>query len=654
MITYPKFHFCLPLLLTFVVGMLYLGSTTTPAAAATLDSATTAFDCTAVTTIPPTECEALVMIYTAMGGEQWYQVLRPEPTYPRNSWLQLANPCDWYGVSCDEGHVRRLFFDLQGMSGAFPAESQNLSQLHMLTLSNEDVLPQANYLPALTKLQLLNATKIPAKIGNLPALQAVDAAGSSIAVIDPAIGQLTNLRDLSLSLSDLQEPIPDAFGSLAALEALTLTRPSGTLTPITLPATLGNLHNLSQLTISGPLATLPNSFGDLETLNLLVLTGNSLRTLPETVGNLHNLRWLILSANELTSLPASIGNLTNLIFLDVAYNQLTALPAEIGNLQQLERLRADDNQLQTLPTTIGNLSSLNSLELTRNQLVALPPELGNLTGLRALKLGSNQLTTLPAAIGNLQALPDLELADNQLTALPDTFSQLVNITTVVLYDNKFTTFPAVLSKMPNLETLWLNRNAFTLLPTDLTLPPNLSRLFLSNNSELVGPIPHSFTQLSTFEAYFTQLCADSDPAFQAWVEQVTGDDPYLRPCPTLAVDATTGAPGSQFTLVGTNFGNCCVTWTVTVTVNSVVIGTFPVVHGEPFSVTLTTSDTVAGRYVVNAGYGLPAWTYGYSPQLTLTLDQNAPLRTPSPVATHFALPPGLIYQKFIYLPLLAR
>ncbi len=56
----------------------------------------------------------------------------------------------------------------------------------------------------------------------------------------------------------------------------------------------------------------------------------------------------------LTTLPESIGNLSSLEILGVDSNQLSALPESIGNLSSLEKLGVRGNQLSTLPESIGN------------------------------------------------------------------------------------------------------------------------------------------------------------------------------------------------------------------------------------------------------------------------------------------------------------
>ncbi len=58
--------------------------------------------CSGVTAIPEEECQALVSLYQRTGGTDWLT---------NTHWLDLSGgltPCDWYGVSCANGHVTQL------------------------------------------------------------------------------------------------------------------------------------------------------------------------------------------------------------------------------------------------------------------------------------------------------------------------------------------------------------------------------------------------------------------------------------------------------------------------------------------------------------------------------------------------------------------
>ncbi|MHA1275095.1 MAG: leucine-rich repeat domain-containing protein, partial [Promethearchaeota archaeon] len=63
------------------------------------------------------------------------------------------------------------------------------------------------------------------------------------------------------------------------------------------------------------LSRIPESIGNLKSLETLNLYYNKLKKLPESIGNLKSLRYLYLHYNKLEELPESIGNLTKLIIL---------------------------------------------------------------------------------------------------------------------------------------------------------------------------------------------------------------------------------------------------------------------------------------------------------------------------------------------------
>lgn len=62
--------------------------------------------------------------------------------------------------------------------------------------------------------------------------------------------------------------------------------------------------------------------------------GNLLDRLPESIGNLTSLEKLSLSGNRLQSLPESLSRLRNLKELTIAGNLLQEVPESLGNLGQ--------------------------------------------------------------------------------------------------------------------------------------------------------------------------------------------------------------------------------------------------------------------------------------------------------------------------------
>ncbi|MHA1336379.1 MAG: leucine-rich repeat domain-containing protein [Promethearchaeota archaeon] len=108
----------------------------------------------------------------------------------------------------------------------------------------------------------------------------------------------------------------------------------------------------------------------------------------------------------LTTLPESFWNLKSLQILGLGGNKFTTLPESIGKLSSLEELYLGGNQLTTLPESIGNLKSLEYLSLYNNKLTTLPESFWNLKSLQILSLGSNKFTTLPESFWNFTTLPE--------------------------------------------------------------------------------------------------------------------------------------------------------------------------------------------------------------------------------------------------------
>jgi Leucine-rich repeat (LRR) protein len=197
----------------------------------------------------------------------------------------------------------------------------------------------------------------------------------------------------------------------------------------------------------------------------LGLNGEKLTSLPDSIGQLRSLQHLYLHNNQLSSLPDTIGNLKLLKQLNLSSNTLTSLPNTIGNIDSLQTLILSRNNLTILPNLIGNLIVLQHLELANNMLSSLPETIGQLKKLETLVLHDNRLTTLPQTIGYLNALQNLVLFNNELTTLPETISALKKLTSLDLTSNKFSTIPAGITKMTCLKSLDLSLNQLTSLPS---------------------------------------------------------------------------------------------------------------------------------------------------------------------------------------------
>lgn len=189
--------------------------------------------CPAVTEIPQVECEALVQLYNQTGGEFWVN---------RSGWLFSSTPCQWAGLTCENGRVVSLDLANNNLTGSIPAEIGNLTALRYLGLNVNNL-----------------SGEIPPSIGNLTSLDYLYLSVNQLSGPIPAeIGNISTLRAIWLAENQLTGPIPSSFGNLPLLFQLLVTNNnlSGPL-----PAELGNATNLFELWVTdnpeltGPLPT---------------------------------------------------------------------------------------------------------------------------------------------------------------------------------------------------------------------------------------------------------------------------------------------------------------------------------------------------------------------------------------------------------------
>ncbi|MEI7562184.1 MAG: hypothetical protein WCJ39_00185 [bacterium] len=277
------------------------------------------FDCTTVTDISETECNALVDLYMATDGDNWTST---------GGWLTNTTVCgQWNGVSCVNNIVDGLNLTFHNLSGDIPSSLGDLTGLQYIWMVYNHI------------------TSLPPEIANLSHLQVLSLDHNMLTSIPAEIGYLNSLTDFTVGFNQLTS----------------------------LPIQISNLSSLQNLTINdNQLTDLSSSIGSLTNLRFLLVYQNQLSSLPPEIGNLSALQSLDIHHNNITTLPSEIGNLSHLTQLSVQQNQLSSLPSEIGNLSHLTYLIANDNSIDSLPSSIGNLSALQSLQIIYNQLSFLP------------------------------------------------------------------------------------------------------------------------------------------------------------------------------------------------------------------------------------------------------------------------------------------
>ena len=234
--------------------------------------------------------------------------------------------------------------------------------------------------------------------------------------------------------------------------------------------------------------------------NLSLAQNRLIGRIPSVMGGLTHLSWL-----DLGNDGGSCGNEGCEPSSPTANRLSGEIPSQLGNLTNLQHLGLSWNELSgRIPSQLGNLTNLQYLGLSWNELSGrIPSQLGNLTNLQYLGLSWNELSgRIPIQLGNLSALRELILGNNQLSGQ----------------------IPSQLGHLSNLYNLWLRDNRLSgQVPSDLGRLANLDSLILSGNPNLSGPLPGSFTGLTSLNQLYvhgTGLCAPTDAAFRSWLAGV--------------------------------------------------------------------------------------------------------------------------------------
>ncbi len=255
--------------------------------------------CGAVTTIPTTECNSLRALYYSTNGAEWTS---------SEGWLVDIDPCQWFGVTCVNGHVTEVHLPNNGLAGTLPAELVGVTHVQILDLSDNALtggIP-ANYgqLFSLVEWNLAQnnlSGHIPVSVFSMPSLRRLDLRGNQFGGVLPnALGNMPTITHLWLSDNVFEGELPATIGNLGTLQVLWLDR---NLFDGQLPA-MGGMNNLVDINVAY------NGFG-----------GN----FPETIFNLPNITTVEASYNRF--------NLTGPSQLDVFdpdwHNTQVAPPATI-------------------------------------------------------------------------------------------------------------------------------------------------------------------------------------------------------------------------------------------------------------------------------------------------------------------------------------
>ncbi|KNA23015.1 hypothetical protein SOVF_028330 isoform A [Spinacia oleracea] len=407
-----------------------------------------------------------------------------------SSWNDTIHFCEWHGVICQSQRVTSLNLRSFKLTGTLSPYVGNLSNLRMLSLQNNSFVGI-----------------LPPELGRLQRLQYLGFTNNSIEGEIPAnISGCSSLMELRGNGNRLVGGIPRQLGFLLHLQyvSLSLNNLTGTI-----PSSIGNLSSLSQLYVGGNnlIGRIPDSLGKLKNLVVLALSQNMLSGIvPPSIYNLSSLTTFDLGFNLLEgNLPSSLGiTLPHLQFLLLSVNRFTgSIPVTISNSSDLVFLELAQNNLQGQVPSFHEFHRLTQLNLAGNSLgmgqtgvddFNFVFSLANASMLEVLIISQNNFGgNFPQFVCNISMLSYLTLDRNQIVGqIPFCIENLLNLQYFDVSTNQLSgVIPQGIGKLQNLIQLYSMDNRLSgNIPSSIGNLTNLSLLELSKNN-FEGEIPLS-------------------------------------------------------------------------------------------------------------------------------------------------------------------
>jgi Leucine-rich repeat (LRR) protein len=320
------------------------------------------------------EVDILIEFYASTNGDSWET---------STGWAELADPCSWYGITCDGGK-RVASIDLigNGLTGTPATSIFKLPSLQELHLSSNSISFDFS------------------GINNAPNLISLFLAGTGIDNVDGiAIGANSGIMTLHLQDNNFVGPIPLELFLLPNLRELDM--------------------GFNQLT-----GTLPAAVKVWENLEALRLYHNNFNgQLPAVLGMMTALLELNLAENNFDgTIPLELNDLTNLRFLSLQREGGLSGTGDVGVDQGASSVDGP-GLTGTLPA-FQNLLYIEKLFLGVNSISGTVPfnfldGVQDKAALISVDFTSNRLTgTLPGSLSQFDRMA-FYIADNRISEIAD-------------------------------------------------------------------------------------------------------------------------------------------------------------------------------------------------------------------------------------------
>ncbi|XP_075645726.1 putative receptor-like protein kinase At3g47110 [Castanea sativa] len=403
-----------------------------------------------------------------------------DPLQVLSTWNESIHFCQWRGVTCGRRHQRVIVLDLQysKLVGSISPHVGNLSFLKNLSLTDNSF-----------------HNEIPSEIDRLRRLQILQMYNNTLSGKIPRnLSHCTNLKFINFGRNLLDGEIHATLGTLSKLRRI----------------------NFENNNLTG---SIPPSFGNLSSLEVFSVASNNLGgSIPHSFGQLAKIIKFFVGVNRLSGrIPPSIFNLSSLKEFDVGLNQIQGhLPSDIGiTLRNIEFLAIFSNQFTgPIPISISNASNLNTLEFSENKLSGGVPSLEKLNRVSIFVMSSNELGNGEAndlsflcSLTNATYLKVVQIKENNFGGvLPKCIVNFSTTLTILNLDNNEISgnIPLGIGNLINLDELEMwNTKLSGNIPPEIGKLRKLQYLDISENN-FFGNIPSSLGNLTLLINFYLE------------------------------------------------------------------------------------------------------------------------------------------------------